>query len=426
MKDKIDKRLFKKKIFITTTALVGGIGTFLKDFIKIAIKNKSYIKLIVFFSRNSEDYRVINYFIKEFPQIEIVFIDIKSNNIIKKIFEISLKSIIFFKTIFDKKPDIIFNNTTPETLIFIFFKKFFFKSIPLIFQFHGAFSYERYGEEKYFLLLNDNQFIFKKIKLIFLRIKFFVRKFYDFLVYKNVDKIVVFSKYANNFLINNFRINPKKIFLIKPGIFLLKNINVKKINKNLNKIKLGFNNKINLIIIVSRLEPRKGIIEAIKALGYLKNERNDFLSLLISPMNLSFNEYFYNVLFFVNKLKLGKNLMFINNPPPKEIKQLIRAADLLIMPSIDLETFGFVTLEALASATPIIAFDIGANSELIDRNVGFIVDVIQPYALKKKVDYFLNLKKNIKEKMQHECLKKAKSYNWNSYFNNLLKISKIN
>jgi glycosyltransferase involved in cell wall biosynthesis len=60
------------------------------------------------------------------------------------------------------------------------------------------------------------------------------------------------------------------------------------------------------------------------------------------------------------------------------------SADLLLFPSLT-ETFGNVTLESLASGTPVLAFDCAAASELVqDTQNGWLVagDDAQRYVLK--------------------------------------------
>jgi glycosyltransferase involved in cell wall biosynthesis len=67
-----------------------------------------------------------------------------------------------------------------------------------------------------------------------------------------------------------------------------------------------------------------------------------------------------------------------------ELSELYASADLLLFPSLT-ETFGNVTLEALACGTPVLAFDCAAASELIqDAKNGWLVQGEDPqrYVLK--------------------------------------------
>jgi glycosyltransferase involved in cell wall biosynthesis len=62
----------------------------------------------------------------------------------------------------------------------------------------------------------------------------------------------------------------------------------------------------------------------------------------------------------------------------EQLSTLYASADLLLFPSLT-ETFGNVTLEALASGTPVLAFDCAAASDfVIDQKNGWLVDSNEP------------------------------------------------
>ena len=62
----------------------------------------------------------------------------------------------------------------------------------------------------------------------------------------------------------------------------------------------------------------------------------------------------------------------------EQLSTLYASADLLLFPSLT-ETFGNVTLEALASGTPVLAFDCAAASDFItDHENGWLIDSDAP------------------------------------------------
>jgi glycosyltransferase involved in cell wall biosynthesis len=62
----------------------------------------------------------------------------------------------------------------------------------------------------------------------------------------------------------------------------------------------------------------------------------------------------------------------------EQLSTLYASADLLLFPSLT-ETFGNVTLEALASATPVLAFDCAAASDFVtDHKNGWLIDSNEP------------------------------------------------
>jgi glycosyltransferase involved in cell wall biosynthesis len=63
----------------------------------------------------------------------------------------------------------------------------------------------------------------------------------------------------------------------------------------------------------------------------------------------------------------------------EQLSTLYASADLLLFPSLT-ETFGNVTLEALASATPVLAFDCAAASDFVtDQKNGWLIDSAEPH-----------------------------------------------
>jgi glycosyltransferase involved in cell wall biosynthesis len=64
----------------------------------------------------------------------------------------------------------------------------------------------------------------------------------------------------------------------------------------------------------------------------------------------------------------------------EQLSTLYASADLLLFPSLT-ETFGNVTLEALASGTPVLAFDCAAASDFITHHEnGWLIDSDAPHA----------------------------------------------
>ncbi|MGI8598148.1 MAG: glycosyltransferase, partial [Chitinophagaceae bacterium] len=72
----------------------------------------------------------------------------------------------------------------------------------------------------------------------------------------------------------------------------------------------------------------------------------------------------------VEEMDLVENITFygfVNNPLP-----LIQAADVLVLPSI-IEGLPGVLLEAMYCETPVIAYDVGGISEIINANTGSLI-----------------------------------------------------
>jgi len=76
-------------------------------------------------------------------------------------------------------------------------------------------------------------------------------------------------------------------------------------------------------------------------------------------------------------LGLQAQVRFMGNLPPAEVSSQMQRCHVFCLPSVR-ESGGAVLLEAMASARPVIAMDFGGPGELVDREVGALVDLDTP------------------------------------------------
>jgi glycosyltransferase involved in cell wall biosynthesis len=179
-------------------------------------------------------------------------------------------------------------------------------------------------------------------------------------IYTDVDFLATNSKYSKEILETAVGIQRDiKVWQlgIDQEIWQFQKRTSKKIARSI----LGMNKNHNFILLIGRIEERKGFHTFLE---YFSKK-----SKLFPDTSIIFCSDFYNVhrSFFkrIDQWKLSTNIFFVNNPTKKQLSLLYRAGDVTIVPSLDLETFGLVTLESLFCGTPVIAFDIGANADLI-------------------------------------------------------------
>jgi glycosyltransferase involved in cell wall biosynthesis len=82
---------------------------------------------------------------------------------------------------------------------------------------------------------------------------------------------------------------------------------------------------------------------------------------------------------------------YLGYRPPEEVHALMKEASMLVFPSEWYETFGRVAAEAFATATPVIAADIGAIAELVEHgHTGLRFRPGDPEDLAAQVGWFLS------------------------------------
>lgn len=124
------------------------------------------------------------------------------------------------------------------------------------------------------------------------------------------------------------------------------------------------------ILFVGRLVEEKGLKFLIDALEIFKNRTKRAFDLkIIGEGNL------YSWLSdYTKKKNLYRHVKFFGKKEGKELAEEYARADLFILPSLS-EGFPLVLLEAMAAKLPVIATNVGMNSEMILNNKnGFIID----------------------------------------------------
>ncbi|PAF51941.1 glycosyltransferase family 4 protein [Helicobacter sp. 13S00477-4] len=127
---------------------------------------------------------------------------------------------------------------------------------------------------------------------------------------------------------------------------------------------------------------RKGYPEFKKALRFLKNKSN--IEILIFGASGNENgeiEYIEGIqTYYLGHLHDDISLQLVYN-----------AADILVMPSLS-ENLSNTIVESLSCATPVVAFDIGGNSDIIEHKInGYLATPFDPMKLAKGIEWILSL-----------------------------------
>lgn len=177
----------------------------------------------------------------------------------------------------------------------------------------------------------------------------------------------------------NLFISPSKHFS------KLLDVNIKPVKTVQNGIKLlqaKKRNKLNYrLLYLGRLDKFKGIEFAIFAMPIILKEYPKTILTIVGEGN-----YKNQLIKYVKKLKLEKNVQFIPWQKTETINKNYENANIILMPSIWPESFGKVGVEAMSVGRPVIASHVGGIPEwLIDGKTGYLVEPGNPYILADKV-----------------------------------------
>ena len=115
------------------------------------------------------------------------------------------------------------------------------------------------------------------------------------------------------------------------------------------------------ILFVGRFEPRKGVLDLLKAYRILRRTGYDCRLLLVGggPQEREARRY-------VATRRL-QGVEFLGRVSDDERNQLFRTADVFCSPATGRESFGIVLLEAMAAGAPIVASDIHGYKGVVRR-----------------------------------------------------------
>jgi len=125
----------------------------------------------------------------------------------------------------------------------------------------------------------------------------------------------------------------------------------------------------------------------------------------------------------IERLGLVNKIHLLGYLSDKEKIEYFQIADLVIVPSEDLEGFGIVNLEALACNTPVMGTRVAAIPETLDNICNsLLVDGCEKELLAKKIEYFLNNQNLFENKrLANEYVTYSKKYDWDLISDILIK-----
>lgn len=390
----------KKKLTIVSISgiydFVGGAETFNSELCS-GLEKKGHVVVNLYATpdkKNASNLPSSKNFFYELGKLNIFDLNIKG--IFTLFFE--LKKIV---KIFN--PDILYLHLFLPPLTVAIFSKYF--KIPKIVHTYGVWYSEFESSNINMSVIKNNWIKFKyKLGLI-------ARKIFQKLMLIRADGIVTLSDFHKNQVINKLGINPDKIEIISGGV---NNKIFYPSSKSRSQLKreMGFSNK-HLITIVSRIEPRKGIVEAIKAMSIV-NKKTDATLLIISPhYDCTFLHYLSNCYDAVTKNQLGGKVLFKTGLTKEQLRPYYQMSDCFFMSSISLETFGLTMVEAMMSGAVVIGANSGNVTELLRKvDPKLLANKPSPQLFANKILEFLKLPNSKKKDLSLKSIEVAKTFNW--------------
>ncbi len=233
---------------------------------------------------------------------------------------------------------------------------------------------------------------------------------------KNASKIIVFSNVVKKMFCDYYKVSDEKFRIITPGIDAEK-FKPRPASTDLLQ-KLGVEGEKTVFIYVGRVTYGKKVDLLLEAFSLIRDERA-FLIIVGGGNELS------SFRALTARMGISQRVHFADYQT--DTSSYYNVADFFVMPS-DLEGFGHVYLEAMASGVPCIAFRtdyprvrVATEDIIIDGKNGFLADGVSTSSLVKKMELALTLSpddyKAMSEYSRKYCVEE---YSWNKFVNSAL------
>jgi len=339
---------FTEGVSLKTWEKIGNLEREIKPYIKLA---ENYSEVYFFTYGGSEDEKIIK---KYSDKIKVCY---KKNNLNNLIYSFLLP--FFYKKEL-KKIAVYKTNQMSGAWTAVLAKKLFKKKLIV-----------RCGYEWLDFLKRDNKNKF---------LLFIIKKIEKF-VYKNADKIIITSKKDQEFIINNFKINPEKIEVINnyidTNLFIKKENNIDKKNK---------------LVFVGRFNQQKNLFNLLDAVDNMDVELN-----LIGSGELE-NELKEKA----QKIKIAR-INFLGNILNEKLGEELNKNEIFIFPSL-YEGNPKALLEAMSTGLAVLTTDVKGIREIINhKENGYLVNTDSD-SIKKGLEELLG-DKELKEKIGNNARK---------------------
>ncbi len=175
---------------------------------------------------------------------------------------------------------------------------------------------------------------------------------------RRASKIVVLSEFTRDILLQDYAVRQEDTVRIPAGVDA--ECFRPAADRAAVRRELGIGQDALMLLTVRRLVPRMGIENLLGALALLKKEVPNVKLFVGGTGHL--REQLESV---AGTMGLGENVRFLGAIPDDALPRYYQAADLFVLPTLALEGFGLVTLEALACGTPVVGTPAGATPEIL-------------------------------------------------------------
>lgn len=236
------------------------------------------------------------------------------------------------------------------------------------------------------------------------------RKWIEKRALKSCDEIVVLSQFTQDRLWEVYQIPQQNVSIVPGGVDLEKFQPA--YDKQQIRRRLNIPDDKVILFSVRNLVPRMGLENLIKALKKVVQKAPHVYLVIGGDGSLK-----SKLMDLGKDLGLADYMSFAGFIPEKQLPDYYRMADLFVLPTRELEGFGLVTLEAMASGIPVLGTPVGGTKEILGKfDPNFLFRDIDPASMAASIlnNYFqINKHPEKWREISKNCRKFTKThYSW--------------
>lgn len=233
-------------------------------------------------------------------------------------------------------------------------------------------------------------------------------------VVRDSDFLVANTKSEATDLVDLYRADPERITVAHPGVDL---VQFAPGDKMAAREALGIRPDAYLALFVGRIQPLKGPDVLIRAAAELIKLRPDLADRLVVAICGGPSGAGPERMAELRRLSddLGVSQVIRFEPPSTrpELARWFQAADVTCVPSYS-ESFGLVALESQATATPVLAANVGGLKTAVSHEIsGQLVDSHDPAIWARHLDEF-ERQPRLREQLSHGARRHASDFGWSA------------
>jgi glycosyltransferase involved in cell wall biosynthesis len=174
------------------------------------------------------------------------------------------------------------------------------------------------------------------------------------------DRIIVLSRFTRDKLRRAYKIPDDKIVIIPGGVDLERFYPAT--DRTGIRERLNIPGEKTILLTVRNLVPRMGLENLLHAMQAVIKTVPD--AYLVVGGEGPLKDHLVSL---TRKLGIDNHISFAGFIPEADLPDYYRATDIFILPTLELEGFGLITLEALASGIPVLGTPVGGTVEILSR-----------------------------------------------------------